>query len=73
MHIVYGIIIATLAIIAAEIKFDYSLGDLVKDFFIRIFHGAEGVAFSVEQRAKVRLAAAQKKVTAVANKIKAVV
>ena len=71
MHIIYGIIIATLAIIAAEIKFDYSLGDLVKDFFIRIFHGAAGVALSVEQRAEARLAWARNEAVKVAAQLKA--
>ena len=73
MHFLYGLLTATAAIIAAEIRFDYSLGDFLKDFFIRIFHGAEGVAFGVEQRAKARLAAAQNRVKAVAQKIKATI
>jgi len=34
MHFVYGLLIATAAIIAAEIAFDYSLGDNLKDLFL---------------------------------------
>ena len=35
MHYLYGILIATAAIVAAEIGFDYSLGDYLKDLFLK--------------------------------------
>ena len=34
MHLVYGLLIATAAIIAAEITLDYSLSDTLKDLFL---------------------------------------
>lgn len=38
MHaFLYGLATATVAIIAAEIKFDYSLGDLLKDKVLALF------------------------------------
>jgi hypothetical protein len=36
MHFLYGVMTATAAIIAAEIKFDYALGDKVKDAYLWI-------------------------------------
>ena len=34
MSFLYGMLTATVAIIAAEIKFDYGLGDKVKDLYL---------------------------------------
>jgi len=56
MNFLYGMLTATVAIIAAEIIFDYSLGDLLKDFFVRIFHGAEAKANAAKQRLQARAA-----------------
>jgi hypothetical protein len=41
MLFVYGLLTATAAIIAAEIKFDYSLGDLFKDYVLVPLHLAK--------------------------------
>lgn len=41
MTFLYGLLTATGAIIAAEIAFGYSLGDFLKDFFVRLFGKAE--------------------------------
>lgn len=56
MNFVYGMLTATAAIIIAEIVFDYALGDTVKDFFVRIFRGAEAKANASYQRLQARAA-----------------
>jgi len=56
MTFIYGLLTATAAIIAAEIVFDYSLGDLLKDFFVRIFRGAEAKANAAKRRLQARAA-----------------
>jgi hypothetical protein len=54
MHYFYGILIATGVIVGAEIAFDYSLGDFLKDFFIHAFKGAEAVLKAQVARAENR-------------------
>ena len=46
----------TLAIIIAEIFFDYALGDKVKDFFVGLFRGAEAKAIAAKKRLQSRAA-----------------
>lgn len=53
-HFLYGLITGTVAIIAAEIVFDYSLGDYLKDLGIGLFRGAEAKVISRFQRAEAR-------------------
>jgi hypothetical protein len=54
MHYLYGVLIATGAIVGVEIAFDYSLGDFLKDFFIHAFKGAEAVLKAQVARAEDR-------------------
>lgn len=50
MLFLYGVLTATGAIVAAEIVFDYSLGDYLKDFFL----GAEQKLAAQVARAETR-------------------
>jgi hypothetical protein len=58
----YGLIAATAAIAAAEIVFDYSLGDYLKDLVVGLFRGAEGKVRSQLQRAEARYKSAVSKI-----------
>lgn len=61
MHYLYGMLIATAAIIAAEIVFDYSLGDLLKDKALALLHGAENASKRAIQRLSARAARIESK------------
>jgi len=56
MGFLYGIATATAAIIAAETLFDYSLGDVMRDFAVRVFRGAEAKVIAQQKRIEARLA-----------------
>lgn len=60
-----GIVFAAIAIVFAEIKFDYSVGDKVKDLFLSEEHKAE----AAYQRARARLGAAQSRLLAKVKKV----
>ena len=54
MLFVYGLLTATAAIVAAEIVFEYSLGDFLKDLTIHLFQGAEHKLTVQYRRAEAR-------------------
>ncbi len=56
MNYVYTVAGTTLAIIIAEIVFNYGLGDKVKDLFLRIFHDAYSVGHNAAARLEARAA-----------------
>jgi hypothetical protein len=60
MHYLYGILIATAAIIAAEIVFDYSMGDYLKDLFLKEEKKREAQFARAEFRYKAALAKVRK-------------
>ena len=60
MHYLYGILIATAAIVAAEIAFDYSLGDYLKDLFLKEEKKVEAQFARAEVRYKAALARLRK-------------
>lgn len=60
MHYLYGILIATAAIVAAEIAFDYSLGDYLKDLFLKEERKIEAQFGRAEFRYKAALAKVRK-------------
>lgn len=62
MNFIYGLLTATGAIIAAEIVFNYGLGDVVKDTAVRIFGNAESFAHAQLQRLRAAVAKAEAKV-----------
>lgn len=55
-----GLIVATIAIIIAEIVFNYGLGDITKDFFLRIFGQVSSFAEARYNRAKALVARLEK-------------
>jgi hypothetical protein len=61
MHFLYGLFTATAAIVAAEIAFDYSLGDYLKDLAVRLLRGAEAKVKSQVRRAEARYKASLEK------------
>jgi hypothetical protein len=58
MHFLYGLISSTIAIVATEMLFNYSLGDSLRDVAAGILHGAEAKVRSKFQRAEARYKAA---------------
>lgn len=54
--VLYTVIATTIAIIIAEIVFSYGLGDITKDFFLRIFGKVESFAMARLNRAKATVA-----------------
>lgn len=65
MLFLYGLLTATVAIIVAEIVFNYGLGDKVKDLFLGIVHSAEEVKQNAIQRLHARAAALEARVAKV--------
>jgi len=60
MQYLYGILIATGAIVVAEIAFDYSLGDYLKDLFLKEEKKLEAQFARAELRYKAALAKLRK-------------
>ena len=52
MNFIYGLLTATAAIIAAEIAFNYSLGDLLKDKVLALFGKAKAEEQAVVSKIK---------------------
>lgn len=52
MSFLYGLLTATAAIIAAEIAFNYSLGDLLKDKVLALFGKAKAEEQAVVSKIK---------------------
>lgn len=57
MNIVYTVIATTIAIIVAEIVFNYGLGDVTKDFFVGLF--VKGKTFTTARLARLEAKAAK--------------
>lgn len=62
MTFIYGLLTATVAIIAAEIALDYSLGDNVKDLFLKL-RGKSNILLQLQtERLNIRLAQIEQKI-----------